>query len=33
MSENVGASTSSNPKGLDGPYRDNFTFTWEEIIM
>jgi hypothetical protein len=26
MSENVGASTSSNPKGLHGLYRDNFTF-------
>jgi hypothetical protein len=30
MSENVGASTSRNPKGLHGLYRDNFTFyhTW-----
>jgi hypothetical protein len=27
MSENVGASTSRNPKGLHGLYRDNFTFT------
>jgi hypothetical protein len=26
MSENVGASTSRNPKGLHGLYRDNFTF-------
>jgi hypothetical protein len=25
MSENVGASTSCNPKGLHGLYRDNFT--------
>jgi hypothetical protein len=25
MSENVGASTSGNPKGLHGLYRDNFT--------
>jgi hypothetical protein len=28
MSENVGASTSRNPKGLHGLYRDNFTFTF-----
>jgi hypothetical protein len=28
MSENVGASASRNPKGLHGPYRDNFTFTF-----
>jgi hypothetical protein len=27
MSENVGASTSRNPKGLHGLYGDNFTFT------
>jgi hypothetical protein len=27
MSENVGASTSRNLKGLHGLYRDNFTFT------
>jgi hypothetical protein len=27
MSENVGASTSHNPKGLHGLYRDSFTFT------
>jgi hypothetical protein len=26
MSEIVGASTSRNPKGLHGLYRDNFTF-------
>jgi hypothetical protein len=26
MSENVGALTSRNPKGLHGLYRDNFTF-------
>jgi hypothetical protein len=32
MSENVGASTSRNPKGLHGLYRDNFTlplYWWE----
>jgi hypothetical protein len=28
MSENVGTSTSGNPKGLRGLYRDNFTFTF-----
>jgi hypothetical protein len=27
MPENVGASTSRNPKGLHGLYRDNFTCT------
>jgi hypothetical protein len=27
MSENVGASTSRNPKALHGLYRDSFTFT------
>jgi hypothetical protein len=27
MSENVGASTSRNPKGLHGLYTDNFIFT------
>jgi hypothetical protein len=27
MSENVGTSTSRNPKDLHGLYRDNFTFT------
>jgi hypothetical protein len=26
MSENLGASTSRNPKDLHGLYRDNFTF-------
>jgi hypothetical protein len=26
LSENVGASTSRNPKGLHGLYRDNFAF-------
>jgi hypothetical protein len=26
MSENVGASTSRDPKGRDGLYRNNFTF-------
>jgi hypothetical protein len=31
MSENVGASTSRNPKGLQGLYRDNFTFTFYHI--
>jgi hypothetical protein len=30
MSENVGASTSHNPKGLHGLYRDNFTFYFFE---
>jgi hypothetical protein len=29
MSENVGASTSRNPKGLHGLYGDNFTFIIE----
>jgi hypothetical protein len=28
MSENVGASTSRNPKSLHGLYRENFTFTF-----
>jgi hypothetical protein len=28
MSENFGASTSRNPKGLHGLYRDNFTITF-----
>jgi hypothetical protein len=32
MSENVGASTSRNPKGLHGLYGDNFTFT-SAVIM
>jgi hypothetical protein len=26
ISENVGASTTRNPKGLHGLYRDNFTY-------
>jgi hypothetical protein len=29
MSENVGASTSRNPKGLHVPYRENFTFNYD----
>jgi hypothetical protein len=29
MSENVGASTSRNPKGLHALYGDNFTFTFQ----
>jgi hypothetical protein len=33
MSENVGASTSRNPKGLHGLYGDNFTFTQSEIRL
>jgi hypothetical protein len=32
MSENAGASTSRNPKGLHGLYRDNFTFTFTLAI-
>jgi hypothetical protein len=32
MSENVGASTSHNPKGLHGLYRDNFTFTYSLLL-
>jgi hypothetical protein len=28
MSENVVASTSHNPKGLHGLYRENFAFTY-----
>jgi hypothetical protein len=31
MSENVGASTSRNSKGLHGLYRDNFTLTYCNI--
>jgi hypothetical protein len=31
MSENVGASTSRNTKGLHGLYRENFTFLLEFI--
>jgi hypothetical protein len=33
MSGNVGASTSRNPKGLHGLYRDNFTFTSTSILI
>jgi hypothetical protein len=33
MSENVGASTSRNPKGLHGLYRDNFTFLFYVQVM
>jgi hypothetical protein len=32
MSENVGASTSRNPKGLLGLYVDNFTFTLRFVV-
>jgi hypothetical protein len=32
MSENVGSSTSRNPKGLHVLYRDNFTFTFYNCI-
>jgi hypothetical protein len=32
MSENVGASTSRNPKGLHGLYKDNFTFTFTYVL-
>jgi hypothetical protein len=32
MSENVGASTSRNPKGLHGLYREDFTFRNKHII-
>jgi hypothetical protein len=32
MSENVGASTSRNPKGLQGLYRENFTYLWEMVL-
>jgi hypothetical protein len=32
MSENVGASTSCNPMGLHGLYRDSFTFYLLQII-
>jgi hypothetical protein len=31
MSDNVEASTSHNPKGLHGQYRDNFMFTFTSI--
>jgi hypothetical protein len=33
MSENVGASTSHNPKGLHGLYRDSFTFTFTDTQL
>jgi hypothetical protein len=33
ISENVGASTSRNPKGLHFLYRDNFTFTSTHITL
>jgi hypothetical protein len=32
MSENVGASTSRNPKGLHGLYRDNFTLPYLNLV-
>jgi hypothetical protein len=32
ISENVGASTSRNPKGLHGLYGDNFTFILRGVI-
>jgi hypothetical protein len=32
MSENVGASTSRNPKGLHGLYGDNFTLLYIYIF-
>jgi hypothetical protein len=32
MSENAGASTSRNPKGLHGLYRDNFTFKYASTV-
>jgi hypothetical protein len=33
MSENVGVSTSPNPKGLLGLYKKNFTIYIEDIIL
>jgi hypothetical protein len=33
ISENVGAPTSRNPKGLHGLYRDNFTFTLLRFLL
>jgi hypothetical protein len=33
MSEYVRASTSHNPKGLHGLYRDNFTYTTSKIAL
>jgi hypothetical protein len=32
MSEDVGASTSRNPKGLHGLYRDTFTLLWSDEV-
>jgi hypothetical protein len=32
MSENVGVSTSRNPKGLHGLYRDNFSYLREQVF-
>jgi hypothetical protein len=32
MSENVGASTSRNPKGLHGLYGDNFTLLTSTVL-
>jgi hypothetical protein len=32
MSENVGAATSRNAKGLHGLYRDNFTLPYLNLI-
>jgi hypothetical protein len=29
----VGASTSRNPKGLHGPYRDNFTLPFIKLLI
>jgi hypothetical protein len=33
MSENVAASTSCNPKGLHGLYRDKFTFNTRSVVF
>jgi hypothetical protein len=33
MSENVGASTSHNPKGLHGLYRENFTLLLNKYLQ
>jgi hypothetical protein len=32
MSENVGASTSRNHKGLHGLYGDNFTLPYQDVV-
>jgi hypothetical protein len=32
MSENVGASTSRNPKGLNGLYRDNLAYLTSAVL-